>query len=158
MKIRFTENDHTILFYQKENDAKYSFEIEGEEELTQWLLSNVKTKRIREKDLRYAKEGIFKKIKEYPGVADALTLTTNKSTEKSPVSRLNEFCLARYKRPMKCRSLGVDTNSGLFHVQIELPNGAIYEDYNINKRMAKNFAALIACFEEFHWGAIRTIE
>lgn len=62
---KFANNDHTIVFYQAtEGDQKFSFLIEGNESLTDKLLRNVKTKRIKEKDIKYAVPALFKKITE----------------------------------------------------------------------------------------------
>ena len=59
---KFSQNGKTIVFYQKEGDEKFSFLIENEPELTEQLLANVSTKRVKEKDIRYAVKGIFEKI------------------------------------------------------------------------------------------------
>ena len=48
MEKRFTEGGITIVFFQKENDSKYSFLVENEPELTEKLNQSVKTKRVDE--------------------------------------------------------------------------------------------------------------
>lgn len=62
METKFTHNGITLLFYKKENDVKYSFKIENDEDLTQKILQTVSTKRVNEKAIFYAKEAIFKLI------------------------------------------------------------------------------------------------
>ena len=56
---KFTKNGLNLVFFKKENDKKFSFYIENEDELTEQLLATVKTKRVREDKIKYAVNGIF---------------------------------------------------------------------------------------------------
>lgn len=56
---KFSRNNLTLVFFQKENDQKFSFYIENENELTEQLLATVKTKRVREDKIKYAVNGIL---------------------------------------------------------------------------------------------------
>lgn len=49
---------HTLEFYQDVDDPKFRFRIVGNDELTQEILSRVKTKRVKEKNIRYAVKGL----------------------------------------------------------------------------------------------------
>ena len=53
MEYRLKATGYTLCFYHKENDAKLSFFIADEPELTANILSHVKTKRVNQKDIRY---------------------------------------------------------------------------------------------------------
>ena len=57
-----TKNGITLVFYQKQNDKKYSFLIKDDEELTSRLLGSVKKKRIDENEFVRARSAIFEKI------------------------------------------------------------------------------------------------
>ena len=60
----FTKNGKTLVFYKKENDEKFSFLIKNEPELTALLLENVNSKRVAEKSIRFAVDGIWQKLEE----------------------------------------------------------------------------------------------
>ena len=62
MMKEFTKNGITLVFYQKQNDKKYSFLIKDDEELTSRLLGSVKKKRIDENEFVRARNAIFEKI------------------------------------------------------------------------------------------------
>ena len=62
MMKEVTKNGITLVFYQKQNDEKYSFLIKDDEELTNRLLKSVKKQRIDEDEIGYAIKGIFAKI------------------------------------------------------------------------------------------------
>lgn len=70
--IKFTKNGITLVFYKKLGDEKFSFLVKEKEELTEKLIKSVKTKRVKEKNIKYAVKGIFEKIEnnflrnEYP--------------------------------------------------------------------------------------------
>ncbi len=63
MEKEFTENDITLIFYQKPNDQKYSFLIKDDESLTEKILSLVSNKRVTENGIVYCKRSIFDLIK-----------------------------------------------------------------------------------------------
>ena len=77
----FTQNGITLVFYQKPNDEKFSFLIKDNEELTEKLLASVKTKRVKETNIKYAVNGIFNKI--------AGGDFTKKQKVKNPIAPIN---------------------------------------------------------------------
>ena len=60
----FNQNGIILVFYQKPEDEKFSFLVKDNEELTEQLLNSVSTKRVKEKDIKYAVRGIFEKIEQ----------------------------------------------------------------------------------------------
>jgi dsRNA-specific ribonuclease len=138
---KYSRNGKTIVFYQKENDEKFSFLIENEPELTNQLLANVSTKRVKEKDIRFAVKGIFEKIEN-----NLLTIKKLNEMEKNPIIELAEFVQYKYGANIETR---VTNKTGADHcpiitVEIELPNGLIIEASGKNKKEAKQKAAEIA--------------
>ena len=135
---RFSRNNLTLVFFQKEDDKKFSFYIENEPELTERLLSTVKTKRVREDKIKYAVNGIFDLIEN--------NLLTNKKIvkmEKNPIIELSELVQRQYGANIKTRVTG---KTGADHmptvsVEIELPDGRTYKASGNNKRIAKQKAA-----------------
>lgn len=135
---RFTQGNTTLVFYKKDGDKKFSFYIESEEELTKRLLSTVKTKRVKESNIRFAVSGIFNLIENN-------LLTTKKQTEmeKNPIIELSEFIQRQFGESIETRVTG---KSGPDHaptisVEIELPDGRIFKASGTNKRIAKQRAA-----------------
>jgi dsRNA-specific ribonuclease len=138
---KYSQNGKTIIFYQKENDEKYSFLIENEPELTEQLLANCSVKRVKEKDIKYAVKGIFDKIKN-----NLLTTKNLNEMEKNPIIELAEFVQYKYGANIETR---VINKSGADHcpvitVEIEMPNGLIITASGKNKKEAKQKAAEIA--------------
>lgn len=135
METKFTHNGITLLFYKKENDVKYSFKIENDEELTQKILQTVSTKRVNEKAIFYAKEAIFKLI-------NTNKLKTQNIME-NPIIKLSELCQRIFGENIQTR---VISKQGADHcptiwVEIELPNGDIYKASGNNQKIAKQKAA-----------------
>lgn len=135
---RFSRNNLTLVFFQKENDQKFSFYIENETELTERLLATVKTKRVSENKIKYAVNGIFDLI-------DNNFLTTKKVTEmeKNPIIELAELVQRQFGANIETRVTG---KTGADHmptvsVEIELPDGRVFEASGTNKRIAKQKAA-----------------
>ena len=141
---KFSENGLTVVFYQKENDKKFSFLIENEPELTEKLLASVKTKRVTEKSIRYAVKGIFEKLSN-------LNLLNSKIMEnQNPITKLAEIIQAQYGANIETEVLskvGEDHNPSI-KVAIHLPNGNTYTAKGNNKRIAKRLAAEKALEEE----------
>jgi len=54
--------DCILMFYKKPGDNKYSFLIVDEPDLTDWLLSKCKTKRVNACNIKYAVSGITEKL------------------------------------------------------------------------------------------------
>jgi len=134
----FTQNGITLVFYQKPNDEKFSFLIKDNEELTKKHLLNVSNHRVKEKDIKYAVKGIFEKIEQN-------LLITKKQTEEmtNPIVELAEKCQKIFKESMVTRvtdKTGADHNPTIT-VEIELPNGKVYEASGINQKIAKQKAA-----------------
>jgi len=135
---RFSQNGKTIVFYQKEGDEKFSFLIEDEPELTEQLLANVSTNRVKEKNIRFAIKGIFEKIEN-----NLLTIKNLNEMNTNPIVELGEKCQKRFGASMETRvtnKVGAD-HCPVISVEIELPNGEIFTASGINQKEAKQKAA-----------------
>lgn len=134
----FNQNGITLVFYQKPEDEKFSFLIKDNEELTEQLLNSVSTKRVKEKDIKYAVKSIFEKIEQN------LLLTNQKSNQMTnPIVELTERVQRKFRESMVTRVIrkeGPDHNPTIT-VEIELPNGKIYQASGINQKIAKQHAA-----------------
>jgi len=138
LKIKeFTQNGITLVFYQKPADEKFSFLVKDNKELTEQLLANLSTKRVKEKDIRFAVKGIFEKIE------NNLLINKNQNQMNNPIVELAEKCQRIFRESMVTRVIGkegVDHNPTII-VEIELPNGKIYHASGINQKVAKQKAA-----------------
>ncbi len=141
---KITENEITLVFYQKPSDQKYSFLIEGQPELTEKLLQVVKNKRINESDIHFAAKAIFSRL---PKLDEEYSLLQNSlSSESNPISELNLKCQKLFGKSILTR---VVNKSGADHcptitVEIELPNAEVYSASGLNQKEAKQQAALAA--------------
>jgi len=134
----FSRNNLTIVFYQKENDQKFSFLIKDESELTERLLLTVKSKRVREDKIKYAVNDIFDLIEN-----DLLTKNLERMENSNPIIELAELVQKQFGANIETRVLG---KTGANHmptvsVEIELPDGRTFEASGTNKRIAKQKAA-----------------
>ena len=133
----FNQNGITLVFYQKPEDEKFSFLIKDNEELTTQLLLNVSNHRVKEKNIKYAVKGIFEKIEQN------LLITKNKTEMNNPIVELAEKCQRIFRESMVTRltgKTGADHNPTIT-VEIELPNGKVYQASGINQKIAKQKAA-----------------
>ena len=140
----FKLNNLTLVFFQKENDQKFSFYIENEPELTEILLATVKTKRVKEDRIKYAVNGIFELIEN-----DLLTKKVVKMENSNPIIELAEIVQRVHGKNIETRVLG---KTGPDHmptvrVEIKLPDGRTFKSSGANKRVAKQKAAEIALSE-----------
>jgi len=141
----FTQNGITLVFYQKLEDEKFSFLIKDNEELTSQILLNVSNHRVKEKDIFFAKKGIFEKIEQN------LLTTKNKNQMNNPIIELAEKCQRIFRESMVTRvtnKTGADHNPTIT-VEIELPNGNVYTASGMNQKEAKQKAAEKALYLEF---------
>ncbi len=131
----FTNNNNTLVFYKKEGDEKYSFYIKDNSELTELLLSNVSTKRIRENKIKYAVKGIFEKINN--------ELLVKLNTIENPIVELAEKAQKMYGSNIEAKIVGKcgDNCCPIIEVEIELPNGNTYRAKGTNQKIAKRNAA-----------------
>lgn len=143
----FNCNGLTLIFYQKENDEKFSFLIKDEEELTEQLLATVKTKRVKEKDIKYAVDGIFNLINN-----DLLIKKITKMEDSNPIIKLNELVQSQFKTSIKTEVLGKTGPDHMptVYVQIILPDGRTYKASGRKKEIAKQKAAKMALAEIFN--------
>ena len=135
----FTRNNYTLIFFQKENDKKYSFYIKNEKELTEKLFISVKTKRVSENKIKYAVNGIFEILNNQ----NLLIKNSEIMNEKNPIIELAEKMQRIFGQNIETEVL---TKEGQDHcptvtVAIHLPNGKVYEASGSNKRIAKRKAA-----------------
>ena len=137
MEKKFTRNGKTLVFYQKSEDDKFSFFIENEPKLTELLLSQVKTKRVKIKDIHYAVDGIFEKIEQ------GLLRHENLEEMENPIVGLSELCQKKYRENIITEVLGSTgpSHCPVITVRITLPNQDYYEASGINQREAKKAAA-----------------
>lgn len=133
----FNQNGITLVFYQKPQDEKFSFLVKDNEELTNQLLNSVSTKRVKEKEIKYAVKGIFEKIEQN------LLITKNQTEMKNPIVELAEKCQKIFRESMITRVIGKEgaDHNPTITVEIELPNGKIYKASGINQKIAKQKAA-----------------
>ena len=140
----FNQNGITLVFYQKPADEKFSFLVKDNEELTERLLNSVKTKRVKEKDIKYAVRGIFEKIEQN-------LLLTNQKLKKmnNPIVELAEKVQKKFRESMVTRVVGKEgaDHNPTITVEIELPDGRIYKASGINQKIAKQEAAKKALAE-----------
>jgi len=139
---RFSRNNLTLVFFQKEDDKKFSFYIENEDELTERLLTTVKTKRVSENGIKYAVDSIFNLIENNL----LITQKSNKMKNSNPIIELAELVQKQYGKNIETRVTG---KTGADHmptvsVAIDLPDGRTFEASGTNKRIAKQKAAEIA--------------
>lgn len=134
----FNQNGITLVFYKKPSDEKFSFLVKDNEELTEKLLNAVSTKRVKEKDIKYAVKGIFEKIEQN-------LLLTNQKTNKmtNPIVELAERVQKKFRESMVTRVIGKEgaDHNPTITVEIELPNGKVYQASGINQKIAKQKAA-----------------
>lgn len=133
---KFSKNGKTIVFYQKENDKKFSFLIENEPQLTEQLLANCKSIRVKEKDIRFAVQGIFEKLE------NGLKIIS-KNNIMNPIIELAELCQKKFRANIETRvinKVGAD-HCPVISVEIELPNGDIFTASGNNQKEAKQKAA-----------------
>lgn len=140
---RFSRNNLTLVFFQKENDQKFSFYIENEEQLTEQLLATVKTKRVKEDKIKYAVNGIFDLIE------NNLLRIKKVVKMENPIIKLAELVQRQFGKNIETRVTG---KTGAEHmpivsVEIELPDGRTFAASGTNKRIAKRKAAEIALSE-----------
>ena len=125
---------YTVIFYKKPQDEKYSFKIKNEDALTELLLNNVATKRVKESDFSYVMNGIktfFKCI----DISEINTVDT-----ENHIVFLSEMMQKKYGKNIKTRVLDVHLN-GEVHAEITLPNGMVFTGFGFNQRMARRVAA-----------------
>jgi dsRNA-specific ribonuclease len=133
----FDQNGITLIFYQKPEDEKFSFLIKDNEELTTQLLLNVSNHRVKEKDIKYAVKGIFEKIEQN------LLITKNKTEMNNSIVELAEKCQRIFRESMVTRVIGKEgaDHNPTITVEIELPNGKVYQASGINQKIAKQNAS-----------------
>jgi dsRNA-specific ribonuclease len=133
----FNQNGITLVFYQNPEDEKFSFLVKDNEELTEQLLNSVSTKRVKQKDIKYAVKGIFEKIEQN------LLITKNQTKINNPIVELTEKAQRKFRESMVKRVIGKEgaDHNPTITVEIELPNGKIYKASGINQKIAKQKAA-----------------
>jgi dsRNA-specific ribonuclease len=153
MQTEFTRAGVTIIFFQLENDEKYSFRIKDDTELTQKILDSVNTKRVKEKNIKYAVNGIFDLIK-----TNNFQPKPIKSISMNTVTELNETVQARFKGSVTTNVVlktGPDHNPTLT-VDVILPDhrghkGNTYRGTGSNRKIAAQNAAQKALDDAPNW-------
>ena len=133
----FNQNGIILVFYQKPEDEKFSFLVKDNEELTEQLLNSVSTKRVKEKDIKYAVRGIFEKIEQN------LLITKNQTEMNNPIVELAERVQRKFRESIVTRVIGKEgaDHNPTITVEIELPDGRIYIARGINQKIAKQKAS-----------------
>ena len=122
----FTENGITIKFYREGNDKKYRFKVSNNDELTDAILSKVKTHRVPERGIRYAKIALFDLI--WSGELNVPTQKKESVAYENPVTELNLRVQKQYRESIVFNKLskeGEDHNP-ICTVELSLPNGKTY--------------------------------
>lgn len=130
---------HIVEFYKENGDEKFRFRIVNEEKLTEKLLDNCKTKRVKEKNIKYAIKGIREKLS---NIKKGIGLQ-NKLTTQNPIVELSERIQKIFGENITSE---VIEKSGPDHcptvkVRITLPNGISATDCGSNQRIARQKAA-----------------
>ena len=140
MKKQLRQSGYTLCFYHKENDPKLSFFIENEPELTDKMLSSIKTKRVKQKEVHYVVKAIDELI------------SNNSLNQKSEVS------MSKFSNPIVALSEMVQAKTGtsLVKTVVEkrgsdhapivtagfiLPNGVKFTATASNQKEARKIAA-----------------
>jgi len=133
----FNQNGIILVFYQKPEDEKFSFLVKDNEELTEQLLNSVSTKRVKEKDIKYAVRGIFEKIEQN------LLITKNQTEMNNPIVELAERVQRKFRESIVTRVIGKEgaDHNPTITVEIEFPDGRIYRARGINQKIAKQKAS-----------------
>ena len=132
---------HVLVFIP--DGDKYIFLIENDAELTDILHNNVKTRRIKEKNINYAVSGITAKIKELSENKKSVNIKKETKMEKNPVSELNELMQKKYGKSIQTRIVSVEgeDHCPIVEAEVELPNGEKYRASGSNGKKAKVTAA-----------------
>jgi dsRNA-specific ribonuclease len=95
------------------------------------------TKRVKEKDIKYAVKGIFEKIEQN------LLITKIQTEMNNPIVELAEKVQKKFRKNMVTRVIGKEgaDHNPTITVEIELPNGIIYKASGNNQKIAKQKAA-----------------
>lgn len=135
---KFSIDGHIVEFYKENGDEKFRFRIVNEENLTEKLLGSCKTKRIKEKDIKYAIKGIREKLWDIKAVG-----LQNKPTAQNPIVELSEKIQKIFGENITSEVIeksGPD-HCPIVRVRITLPNGISATDCGSNQRIARQKAA-----------------
>jgi len=137
MTKEFTQNGITLVFFKKENDSKFSFAIKGDDELTEKILEQTSTHRVKEGDIFFAKKAIFEKLK------NNMFSETKKINQTNPIVELSEFCQQYFGRNIETRVVGKtgSDHNPIITVEVELPDGRIFTASGMNQKLAKQKAS-----------------
>jgi len=137
MTKEFTQNGITLVFFKKENDNKYSFAIKGDDELTEKILEQTSTHRVKEGDIFFVRKAIFEKLK------NNMFSETKKTNQTNPIVELSEFCQQQWGRNIETRVVGKtgSDHNPIITVEVELPDGRIFTASCMNQKLAKQKAS-----------------
>jgi len=137
MTKEFTQNGITLVFFKKENDNKFSFAIKGDDELTEKILQNTSTHRVKEGDVFFVTKDIFEKLK------NNMFSETKEKNQTNPIVELSEFSQKRWGKNIETRVIGKTgpDHNPIITVEVELPYGRIFTASGMNQKLAKQTAA-----------------
>ena len=150
MEKRFTEGGITIVFFQKENDSKYSFLVENEPELTEKLNQSVKTKRVDESGIRYAVPALFEKIAEIMDsdfdLYESVVRKIQSNNCENPIVVLAELCQKMFGKNIESKVIGKigQDHCPTITVNVLLPNGTSFKASGSNQKEARKIASISA--------------
>ena len=136
MKYKLRNSGYTVVFYRKEGDKKLSFFIKNEPELTEKVLSSVKTKRVKQEAMKFILPAL-----------DDLIINNNFKTpsvmNNNPIVELAETIQKLYGQNLEFTT---PIKDGPDHcpkvtVSLLLPNGEKYTASGSNQRIARQECA-----------------
>lgn len=138
MKFKLRNSGYTVVFYRKEGDKKLSFFIENEPELTEKVLSSVKTKRVKQEAIKFALPAIDKLL-----ITDNNFKTPNVMNNNNPIVELTESIQELYGQNIEFTAPIKDgpDHCPTVTVSLLLPNGKRYTASGSNQRLARQECA-----------------
>ena len=126
--------EYNIRFYP--DNEKYRFEIEGNKGLSDWLVSTFKSKRVKERDIKYVVDAIAERLQ--VGNHKPKTVVQDRVTGLEVVSQMNLICQDRWgENPI----FDSDVCENGFIVTLTLPNAEVFSCTAASKREARREAS-----------------
>lgn len=142
LSIVFNYETHTLEFYKEPGDDKYKFRFAGDPDLTETILTQCKTKRVKEESIIYAARGIFEKLDGTSKLKKGKPLPLRKYGQDD-TSWLNNICQAKFGKNIESHFV---SKTGAPHipiikVKVVLPDGKEAFGVGKNPKAARKVAA-----------------
>lgn len=129
--------EYYIRFYP--DNEKYRFEIVDNKSLSNWLVSTFKSKRIKERDIKYVVDAIADRLQVWNHKPK--TVVQDRITGLEVVSQMNLICQDRWgENPV----FDSDVCGNGFIVTLTLPNAETFSCTAASKREARREASKLA--------------